>query len=145
MKRYKGNFTNTFGERNGKLMMQATAGRYVSLLYLTTAYRIFILSQTASLASAKSYVLSPMYFSAQFGFNSTLAHRFFCHWTSSRSNAKSTPKHSVAVVSYVSSQMRVSPYTAVGGGPWHAMHRGHSLYAHSLPSIRTDFLSHLVP
>jgi hypothetical protein len=28
-KNYKDNFTNTFGERNGKLMMQATAGRFV--------------------------------------------------------------------------------------------------------------------
>ena len=28
-KNYKDNFTNTFGERNGKLMMQATAGRCV--------------------------------------------------------------------------------------------------------------------
>jgi len=27
-KNYKDNFTNTFGERNGKLMIQATAGRY---------------------------------------------------------------------------------------------------------------------
>ena len=29
-KHYKTNFTNTFGERKGKMMMQATAGRYVS-------------------------------------------------------------------------------------------------------------------
>jgi len=28
-KNYKDNFTNTFGERNGKLMIQATAGRCV--------------------------------------------------------------------------------------------------------------------
>ena len=26
---YKDSFTNTFGERQGKMMMQATAGRYV--------------------------------------------------------------------------------------------------------------------
>lgn len=31
-KNYKDNFTNVFGERNGKLMMQATAGRYIPLL-----------------------------------------------------------------------------------------------------------------
>ena len=30
-KNYKDNFTNVFGERNGKLMMQATAGRCVRL------------------------------------------------------------------------------------------------------------------
>jgi len=29
-KHYKSNFTNTFGERKGKMMMQATAGRYVA-------------------------------------------------------------------------------------------------------------------
>jgi hypothetical protein len=28
-KNYKDNFTNAFGERNGKLMIQATAGRFV--------------------------------------------------------------------------------------------------------------------
>ena len=34
---YKTNFTNSFGERNGKLMMQAMAGRYgevVSSVYM---------------------------------------------------------------------------------------------------------------
>lgn len=30
--RYKSNFTNTFGERKGKMMMQATAGRLVRFL-----------------------------------------------------------------------------------------------------------------
>lgn len=30
-KHYKTNFSNTFGERKGKMMMQATAGRYVSI------------------------------------------------------------------------------------------------------------------
>jgi hypothetical protein len=30
--RYKSNFTSAFGERKGKMMMQATAGRYVMLL-----------------------------------------------------------------------------------------------------------------
>jgi len=34
-KNYKDNFTNTFGERNGKLMIQATAGRCVQLGLMT--------------------------------------------------------------------------------------------------------------
>ena len=29
-KNFRSNFTNAFGERKGKMMMQATAGRYVS-------------------------------------------------------------------------------------------------------------------
>lgn len=33
-KHYKTEFTNTFGERKGKLMTQALAGRFVSFLYL---------------------------------------------------------------------------------------------------------------
>ena len=32
-KHYKSNFTNTFGERKGKMMMQATAGSYAPLLF----------------------------------------------------------------------------------------------------------------
>ena len=36
-KNYKDNFTNTFGERNGKLMIQATAGRYVRLALVTSS------------------------------------------------------------------------------------------------------------
>jgi hypothetical protein len=31
VKNYKTNFTNAFGERKGKMMMQATAGRYECL------------------------------------------------------------------------------------------------------------------
>jgi hypothetical protein len=32
-KHYKTQFTNTFGERKGKMMMQATAGRYFHIAY----------------------------------------------------------------------------------------------------------------
>ena len=37
-KNYKESFTNTFGERKGKMMMQATAGRCVILFTSHTTY-----------------------------------------------------------------------------------------------------------
>ncbi|KZT09541.1 uncharacterized protein LAESUDRAFT_722504 [Laetiporus sulphureus 93-53] len=36
----KANFTNTFGERNGKLMMQATAGGYVYVPIAVSTARV---------------------------------------------------------------------------------------------------------
>ena len=44
-KNYSTQFTNAFGERKGKLMMQATAGRSVTF-YPTSAYSFLILSDS---------------------------------------------------------------------------------------------------
>ena len=37
-KNYKDSFTNAFGERKGKMVMQATAGRYVQSTFITCQF-----------------------------------------------------------------------------------------------------------
>lgn len=56
--RYKANFTNAFGERNGKMIMQATAGRYVVVPYAIISY-VELLCSIVSLVLVKWYVQTP--------------------------------------------------------------------------------------